>query len=532
METNMETIEDIAEFSTRDRSAARLRGLIQATDIAWITTPDGRIVEPQPGWEAYTGQSWEQYRDFGWEAAVHPDDLIEVHRFWAWALDNKSPARSRGRIWSQRWRAHRHFEAQGIPLLDGAGELIEWVGVCYDVEDRARAEEAAAQGERRKNEFIAMLAHELRNPLAPIRMAAHMLRPFAGVDPKLQWIGQVIERQGGYMERMLEDLLDVSRMERDKLELKRRKVALSEIIASASEASLPLLQERGQRLVTRLPATEAWVEADPTRMVQVFANLLNNAAKYMEDGGVVEVEGRVAGSEVSVSVIDHGVGISQESIEHVFDMFSQLEISKKSAQGGLGVGLALVRGLVELHGGVVQVQSAGLGLGAAFTVRLPLALAPGKLREPDDASIGEGAAPLRVLVADDNADAAETMAEILRMSGHEALVAFDGEQAVELAARWRPDVAILDINMPKLDGYQAAKWIAGRCPGAALIAASGWASEEHERKSRDAGFSCQLLKPISPEDLLAAVAEAAAGRESGLMEALRLEQPAREVLAA
>lgn len=524
-----ETQEDLDRNKAR-QDASRLQGLMKAVDIAWTTAKDGRAVEPQPAWEAYTGQSWEQYKDFGWESAVHPDDRDEVHRFWTWGQETKSPVRSRGRIWCQNGQAYRHVEAQRIPLLSADGSLVEWIGVGHDVEDRERAEGGAAMAGQRKNEFIAMLAHELRNPLAPIRMAAHTLKPFAEKDEKIKWIQQVIERQACHMARMLDDLLDVSRMERDKLELRRSKVALSEILGAASEASLPLLQERGQRLDMCRPNEEVWVDADATRLVQVFVNLLNNAAKYMDDGGVVEVETRVDGAEVSVSVVDHGVGISEDSLGCVFDMFSQLEVSKQNAQGGIGVGLALVQGLVELHGGVVQVDSAGLGHGSTFTVKLPCTVAPGQdLVAPGSPALQPSAA-LRVLVADDNVDAAETMAEMLRMSGHEAVVAYDGEQAVELAARWRPDVAILDISMPKLDGYQAAKWIAERCPGAALIAASGWTDREHAIKADEAGFACHLLKPVPPAELLAAVDEVAAARSPALMEELHLEQAPRQAL--
>jgi PAS domain S-box-containing protein len=389
------------------------------------------------------------------------------------------------------------------------GRPRQLMGVSQDITDRKRAEEALREADRRKDEFLATLAHELRNPLAPIRNALKILQ-LAGGDPVATASARaVMDRQMSQMVRLIDDLLDVSRISRDKLVLRTERIALAAVVQSAVEASRPMFELAGLDLTVALPSNPILLDADPVRLAQVFTNLLNNAAKFTDRGGRVWLTAECAAGEVTVIVRDTGVGIPSEMLPRVFDLFTQADRTLERSRGGLGIGLTLVRRLVELHGGRVEADSPGPGQGSSFTVRLPLPADDKKAIDDNGGAARPGplvpipGPRLRIVVADDNRDAATSLTVMLGLLGHEVHTAFDGTAAVELAGVVHPDVMFLDIGMPQLSGYDAARRIReaewGR--GVRLVAVTGWGQEEDRRRSKEAGFDHHLVKPVDPEEL-------------------------------
>ena len=368
---------------------------------------------------------------------------------------------------------------------------------------------------RRKDEFLATLAHELRNPLAPVRNAVQVMRLKGLSTPESKWGYELIDRQVQAMSRLIDDLMDVSRINQGKLELRRERVDVAAVFEAAVESTRPLIDEYQHRLALSLPSEQLLLDADPTRMAQAFMNLLNNAAKYMDRGGLIEVGVRRVGDEVVLKIKDGGIGISVDRLDNVFEIFSQVESALARSRGGLGIGLSLTRRLVEMHGGSVTARSAGLGQGSEFEVRLPLVLAAADAQVATSAAIEvkQAVAPavgLRILVADDNEDAASTLAALLELMGHTVQYVNDGAAAVEAVPRFDPEVVSLDIGMPKMNGYQACRLIRGLPGGAAMtiLAVTGWGQPEDRRASSEAGFDHHLVKPVDPDtltELLAAV---------------------------
>lgn len=386
--------------------------------------------------------------------------------------------------------------------------------------DLERAEEALLEADRRKDEFLAVLAHELRNPLAPIRYAVAMAKKEGRDESERLQAQAIIERQVKHMSRLLDDLLDVSRITRGKLVLRRSPVDLAAVVAAAQEPARPLMEERRHTLMVKLPQEPVRLVSDPVRLAQVLANLLINAAKYTDSGGRIELEASRAGGTLVVAVRDNGIGISAEMMPRVFTLFAQASPALERSEGGLGIGLALVRGLVELHGGTVSAQSAGIGKGSEFVVRLPIGPIEAEGKEIADAEsardVGAAAAaaakPLRLLVADDNRDSAATCAALLEASGHQVSVAHSGREALDLACRLQPDALLLDIGMPELNGYQLAQRIRATSWGrrAMLIAITGWGLEEDKRRALMAGFDEHVTKPFDPNGLELLLQRAAA----------------------
>ncbi len=372
--------------------------------------------------------------------------------------------------------------------------------------------------DRRKDEFLATLAHELRNPLAPLRNALTLLRS-PGDDPQARRETQdMMERQLAQMVRLVDDLLDVSRITRGRIALRKQTIRLDEVVQSAVEISRTLIDDAGHALTVQLPADPVYVHADPTRLAQIFSNLLNNAAKYTPDGGqIILSAARRDENRVLVRVQDNGSGIDAKMLPHVFDLFAQEDRSLERAQGGLGIGLSLVRRLVELHGGRVAAHSPGRGLGSEFVVDLPAARAhsPGPATDapahpdaPRPVAPPKTPRPRRILVVDDNRDAATTLSRLLRRRGHEVETAFDGEEAVRMAASFVPEIVLLDIGLPKLNGYDAAEQIIRQStrPDLVLIALTGWGQDEDRRRASAAGFTHHLVKPVVFDELLALLA--------------------------
>ena len=372
---------------------------------------------------------------------------------------------------------------------------------------RKALEASLREADRRKDDFLAVLAHELRNPLSPIRNSAALLKLAGATDPTTARAAAVIERQAQHMGRLLDDLLDVSRITRDRLELRRSPVFLHDVLDAAVETVRPSLDALEQPVTTTLPETPVQLDGDPVRLAQVFANIPNNASKYSERGGLIRIAATVEDDEVTVAIADQGVGIATEMLPHVFEMFSQVSQSISRSQGGLGIGLALVRGLVELHGGRVTAESGGLAQGSRFTVTLPVAAASRSASAPAAAG---ARATRRVLVVDDNRDHVESLAQLLRAHGHDVRTAYDGATALAEAGRFRPHAVLLDLGMPDMDGLETARRLRTG-PSTAplpLVAITGWGQERDRLRTRDAGFDSHLVKPVDLAELEALMASA------------------------
>lgn len=401
-------------------------------------------------------------------------------------------------------REKDYFEPDELEFLQA---ICHYVAYAYE---RLRLIKQLREEDEKKDEFLATLAHELRNPLAPIRNAAQYFRLKGPPDPDFQNARDIIDRQVGQMTRLVDDLLDISRITRGKIVLQQAPVSLALVLANAVEASRPLIEEAGHQLVISLPPVNLSVSGDAMRLSQVFGNLLTNAAKYTDPGGRIELATGTNADEVFVSVVDSGIGIAPEHLPKVFDMFSQVDPALERSQGGLGIGLALVRNLISLHNGRVEARSKGLGLGSKFTVTLPLL--PIRTTSTDDHSQGTSVRTLptsvtappkprrRILVADDNVDAAKSLTMLLSILGHEVCTAYDGLDAIELAGRFRPHIMLLDIGMPKLNGYDTARSIrqTGWGDDVLLVALTGWGQEEDKRRAADAGFDHHITKPVDP----------------------------------
>ncbi|MFO0877463.1 MAG: ATP-binding protein [Gemmataceae bacterium] len=396
-------------------------------------------------------------------------------------------------------RSRDTFEPDELEFLQ---TVCHYVAYAYE---RLRLIRQLRQEDEKKDEFLATLAHELRNPLAPLRNGLQIMR-LAGTDrAAIEQSRNMMERQLEQMVLLVNDLLDLSRVSRGKVELRKERVELARVVQQAVETSRPLIEEAHHDLSISSPAGPIFVEADPTRLVQVFANLLNNAAKYTDLGGRIHLSIERDGSEVVVRVTDTGVGIPAHMLAKVFDMFTQVDRSLEKTRGGLGIGLSLVKKLVEMHGGTVGARSNGHGTGSEFIVRLPVVLslvdaqrAAGKGDEKKTAS-----GRRRILVVDDNRDSANSLAMLLRVMGNDAQTAHDGLEALDVAPVFRPDVILLDIGMPRLDGYETARRIRSEPwgKGVVLVAQTGWGQEEDKRRSREAGFDSHLVKPIDPAGL-------------------------------
>ena len=387
-------------------------------------------------------------------------------------------------------------------------------GVSYiirDISEQVEARQEVArlldnlrQADRRKDDFIATLAHELRNPLAPIRNAAAVMRFAPDLTPKLQWCRDVIDRQVGHMAALLDDLLDVSRLARDKITLRRDRLELGTAIAQAVELNRHLIDRRGHKLVMQLAPHAIEVEGDLTRLTQIFGNLLNNASKYTDPGGEIVVTATLHDGCVITRIRDNGIGIRPENLGTIFDLFAQVDPTREGSEGGLGIGLALVKGLVERHGGTIEAASEGLGHGSEFTVSLPVARRQ-RIETTGDHPlvVQDGTKRLRLLVVDDNVDAAESMGMILS-AFHEVRTTHDGEQALEVGDEFHPDAVVLDIGMPRMDGYQLAQHIRQAPWGRniVLIACTGWGQPDDRRRSQEAGIDHHMVKPVSARAML------------------------------
>ncbi len=480
------------------------------SELLWTNSAEGLMVGEQRGWGDFTGQSREEYEGYGWSRAIHPEDAQQTLEAWTRAVAEKRTFADHHRV-----RRHdgewRHCSVRAVPLLDAEGTIREWVGVHTDITDRNRAEETLRQlaaelseTNRRKDEFLATLAHELRNPLAPIRTGLQLMKLAAGQAEPMEQARSMVERQVTQMVRLVDDLMDVSRISRGTLELRKERVPLASVLNSAVETSLPLIEQMGQELTLTLPGQPLAVDGDATRLVQVFLNLLNNASKYGDRGGHIHMSVERQDADAVVTVKDSGIGIAADQMPRIFDMFTQIDESLEKSHGGLGIGLSLVKRLVELHGGRVEVRSDGPGKGSEFVVRLPIATSVATPHESGDDAQQPSVAPRRILVVDDNRDGADSLSEMLQIMGHETRTAYDGQQGVDMADSFRPDVVLLDIGLPKLNGYEVCRRIRAQPWGrdVVLIAVTGWGQDDDRRRSDEAGFDLHLVKPVDPQRLM------------------------------
>ena len=386
------------------------------------------------------------------------------------------------------------------PLYDGHGRVCGCVSVCVDITERKRSADLLREADRLKDEFLATLSHELRNPLAPIRNALELMRR-GGTDSAIKDRAlSIMARQLQQLVRLTDDLLDVSRITTNRLELRREQIDLRSVISSAVEATQPLADAAGHLLTADLPDGPLWGYVDFSRMAQVLSNLLNNAVKYTDRGGQIVISGSAENGEIVMKVRDTGIGIDPALMPRIFDMFMQAERSSDRAQTGLGIGLTLARRLVELHGGRIEARSDGPGTGSTFTVRIAQTAGRAERRRDDGRGVVGSVEPCRVLIADDIPDAAEMLRLLVEELGHEVRVAANGIQAVAIAKEFQPQIALLDIGMPRMDGYEAARQIRRALgSGAMLVALTGWGQEEDVQRARDAGFDHHLIKPADPD---------------------------------
>lgn len=505
------------------------RGQIEIRDYQdWYLTSAGTPAEVLQGWldreqraltQGFTGfrltgntfwlerSGWDEF--MAYEAAVNQAfGLFKIIALCTYSLERCCAEDvldvCRNHQFALARRAGEWELLESSPLRIAKDELRR---LNEELEHRVQDRTAELQGAlRARDEFMAMLAHELRNPLAPIRNAAQVLRLLTPPDAHLSWARDVIDRQVLHLSRMVDDLLDVSRVTRGRVELQKQEVELATLLAQAVETSRPLIDERRHTLHLALPQEPVHLDADVTRLSQVMSNLLNNAAKYMEPGGRIWLSAEVQGTEALLRVRDEGVGIPAEMLSRIFDPFMQVDRSLDRSEGGLGIGLALVRSLVEMHGGSVEASSDGPGHGSEFTVRLPV-LRAGEAPEPRaESSPKEGPAPAgrRILVVDDNLDGAESLSMLLELAGHEVHLAHDGEEALARFETVRPEVVLLDIGLPKLDGFEVARRLRGdgKNRDILLIALTGYGKEGDRALSREAGFDHHLVKPVEPSTLM------------------------------
>ena len=473
--------------------------------LAWMAGPDGSIFWYNRRWYDFTGTSPEQMLGWGWQSVHDAGHLPRV-------IEGFRAAVAVGDPWEDTFPLRRHDGAmrwhlsRALPIRDDQGRVIRWFGTNTDISDRMEMEEALKQANRQKDEFLAMLAHELRNPLAPIVHCLEILK-LGGYDAT--GFGTALEMAGHqvrHMARLLDDLLDLSRFDRGTIILRMEPVDVIPLIHGVVESARPMADERRLRLTVAMPPGPMPVVGDPTRLEQIVANLINNAIKYTEPGGRIEVELRREEREVELRIRDNGIGIAPEMLTRIFDLFVQAERRVERSYGGVGIGLTLVRKLVELHGGTVEAYSEGPGRGSEFVVRLPAPAAQNGERRPpteEPERLNHAETRHRVLVVDDNVDAAVSLGMLLKLAGQEVRVAYDGPAALRQAMDFRPQLVLLDIGMPGMDGYEVCRRIRreSALEKATVVALTGWGQDEDRRRSHEAGFDHHIVKPVEPSAL-------------------------------
>jgi PAS domain S-box-containing protein len=504
-------------------SENRFRALADnMSQLAWIADAGGRATWYNRRWQEFTGIDPGAGDGEAWRDVIEPDDLPAVIASFGHSV-------ATGREWEHTFRMraaadgeYRWFLSRAVPIRNERGEVVRWFGTNTDITGQREIEHALRDSERllienqlrlreadrQKDRFIATLAHELRNPLAPILTSAQIVGMRAEPGSDIERAQQTIERQARHMARLVDDLLDISRIRHGRLVLKRERCELTDVVAAAVETVRPPLDAAGHRLLIGLERRPMPLEADPMRLSQALLNVLSNAVKFSPPGSEIRIAAAVGDGEVRLDVVDRGIGIPAELHEHIFEMFVQERRSGVGGQTGLGIGLALSRSLIEMHGGTIAVASAGRDAGSTFTIRLPLAVAAA-VAEPAPERPATAASPRRILIVDDNVDAAEALGTMLSLLGHATHVAHDGAGALRLYDLHRPDVVLLDIGLPDISGYEVARRLReahGDALGA-LIALTGWGQEADKQKAASAGFRYHFTKPAHPADIAHVLAE-------------------------
>jgi two-component system CheB/CheR fusion protein len=517
-----------ASTSLRE-SEERFRHMAEAMpQILYATDAAGKIQYINDRWRDYTGLSGHSTRDYA--RVIPAEDLENVEAAWRQAHATGRPLEIEFRLRRHSDGALRWFLMRALPIHDSGGSgasLRGWIGTATDIHDQKRAAEELRSADRRKDEFLANLAHELRNPLAPIRNAVQLLYLKDPPDSDIRTARDIIDRQAQHLVRLVDDLLDVSRLTLGKVTLRREPVEVAQLIATAVESARPLLDASGHALTAELCPEPLRIHVDPTRLSQVLTNLLNNAAKYTPRGGSIAVRASRERGNAVIRVRDNGIGIPPDMLGRVFEPFMQIKSAADVPQDGLGVGLALARRLIDMHGGSISAHSGGNGRGSEFIVRLPLHLAD---RAADSAAADavDAAAPpqpqpqpglanRRILIVDDNRDGADSLSMLLELLHCNVRTAYDGRAAIETARSFAPEAVLLDIGMPRIDGYEVCRLIRQEPWGArtAIIALTGWGQEADRRRTSETGFDAHLVKPVHPDAAVKLLTELIGSRSPG-----------------
>ncbi|MBX9681612.1 MAG: PAS domain S-box protein [Gemmataceae bacterium] len=470
--------------------------------LAWMAEPNGNVFWHNRRWHEYTGRGVEEMQREGWQSVVDPKELPKLAESLGKSFATGEPWEDTVPLRRQDGQYRWHL-SRVLPIRDEQAKVVRWLGTNTDITERLDMENALRQADRQKDEFLATLAHELRNPMAPIRNGVFVLHSPNVTPQVMQSVVQMMDRQIENLVRLVDDLLDVSRITRGKIDLKRSRIDLAHVIDMAAETSRPLLETQKHRLHLEVNGSlPVW--GDSTRLAQVISNLLNNAAKFTPVGGNVWLTAEAQGGHAVIRVRDDGIGIPASEMGRVFEMFAQVRRGGTEASGGLGIGLTLARRLVEMHGGTLSVRSDGESRGSEFSIRLPL-LEPTASESPSQMP-GEPNGeflPRRILVVDDSEDSAESLAMLLRFEGHLVITAADGVKAIEAAKSFGPELILLDIGMPGMDGYEVARSLRQmpEMRQTILVAQTGWGQEEDRRRTTEAGFDAHLVKPIDPSEL-------------------------------
>ena len=508
VEVNSDITERKRDEAALEESERRIREILDELPLfAWTATPDGRFDYLSPQWLRYTGASEASQRGDGWLLPVHADDRDRVEAAWRRSIAAGTPLDIEHRIDGADGQC-RWFHTRSAPLRDPDGAIVKWFGTTTDIDDSKQDKEALLLADRRKDEFLAMLSHELRNPLAPIQWSVEILKQTARLETQPRHALDVIERQVSQLSHLVNELLDLARIQRGTIALEQQPLDFRTLIDHAIDTARPLFEGHRHTVTTRLPESPVRVFGDPVRLAQVVGNLLTNAAKFTPANGLINVAVTTEAGQAFLRVSDNGTGIAPELLPAVFDVFTQEPRTLERSNGGLGIGLSLAKRIVEMHGGRIEAHSAGTNLGSEFLVALPLLPDDGPTPVPETPPAPPGIRPRRILIVDDNCDAATTLAALLSSEGHETQEAHDGPAAIEAAKAFRPEVILLDIGLPGMSGLDVARVLRSdpETQATKLIAVTGYGDDEMKARARDAGFSELLVKPVTPDALRIALA--------------------------
>lgn len=480
-------------------SESRFRNMADAAPVLiWVCDSSTSCTYFNATWLDFTGRSMEEELGSGWLDSVHPDDVERVKATIDEAVRHRRP-------FTMEYRLRRHdgeyrwLIDRATPRFESDGELAGYIGSCNDITDTKEAIQGMQEADKRKDEFIALLAHELRNPLAPIRSSTDYLKLRGELDPDAMWALDIIGNQVNHLSRLVDDLLDVARITRNLIELRKERISLNDVVNAAVETCRPAIDAARHHLTISLASPSPTIEADFARLNQVLQNLLLNAAKYTPEGGQIELRASAGQEEAMISVTDNGIGLHADDLESIFEIFVQADRGTARSQSGLGIGLTLVQRLVHMHGGSIRASSEGPGLGSTFAITLPICRDASTALDSNPCSNMTNTSAKSILIVDDNRDAADVLGKMAEFLGNDVRVVYGGVQAIEAVKERRPDLILMDLGMPEMDGYQAVRALidSGDAQGTILVALTGWGQEEDKERTRQAGFHHHVVKPVS-----------------------------------